>query len=258
MEWTDKEPKILTIDIETSPIVAYTWGPKWEANLIEFLEQSQVLCFSAKWMNGKQITKGLADYKGYKDGKINDKLIIKDIHTLLDEADVVITQNGISFDHKVINARFLAHDLPPPSPYKMVDTKVEAKRYLRLPSYSLDDMGEYFNLGRKMHHDGFELWKKCIDGDRKAWKQMKDYNAQDVVLCEQVYLKIRPFMKTHPNLSVFSDRHACPKCGSEKVQSRGYATTSSMVYRRAQCQNCGGWFKFGKKEKKIEHTRTSV
>jgi hypothetical protein len=39
---------------------------------------------------------------------------------------------------------------------------VEAKKYLRLPSYSLDDMGDYLGLGRKMHHDGFELWKKCM------------------------------------------------------------------------------------------------
>ncbi len=181
MGWEDKEPKILTIDIETSPIIAYTWGPKWEANLIEVLDQSQILCFSAKWMNGKQITKGLADYKGYKNDVVNDKEIIKDIHALLDEADIVITQNGVSFDHKVINARFLAHSLVPPSPYKMVDTKIEAKRYLKLPSYSLDDMGKYFGLGEKIHHDGFDLWKDCIAGDKKSWNLMKKYNARVVV-----------------------------------------------------------------------------
>jgi hypothetical protein len=255
---TPREPKILFIDIETSPIVAYTWGPKWETNIIDFLSQSQILCFSAKWYNGKQITKGLADYKGYKNNEINDKLLMEEIHSLLDAADIVVTQNGVSFDHKVINARFLVHGLAPPSPYKMVDTKIEAKKYLRLPSYSLDDMGKYFGLGEKIHHDGFELWKKCMAGEKTAWRLMKRYNAQDVLLTEKVYVKIRPFMKTHPNFSILNDKNNCPKCGSSKVQSRGYAFNSYTMYKRAQCQSCGGWFRYGKTLVKLDHKRTNV
>lgn len=253
-----KEPKILFIDIETSPIVAYTWGPKWETNIIEFIEQSQILCFSAKWFNGPQRTKGLIDYKGYKKNILDDKEIVQDIHSLLDEADIVVTQNGISFDHKVINARLIKHGFMPPSPYKMVDTKVEAKRYLKLPSYGLDDMGEYFDLGRKLSHEGFNLWQKCMAGDKKAWNLMKKYNAQDVLLTEKLYLKIRPFMRSHPNFSVYNDKNACPKCGSNKVQARGYAVNSTMMYQRAQCMSCGGWFRFGKRVLKIENTRTNI
>ena len=258
MENKASEPKILIIDIETSPIVAYTWGPKWEANLLEVNEESQIMCFSAKWLTGKQVTKGLSDYPGYKKNVINDKHIVADIHKLLDDADMVVTQNGISFDHKVINARFLANGMAPPSPYKMVDTKIEAKKYLKLASYSLDDMGQYFGLGRKIENGGFGLWKLCIAGNSKAWNLMKKYNAQDVLLTEKVYLKIRPFMKTHPNFSVLNNKNNCPKCGSSKIQLRGSAMTSSMMYQRAQCQGCGGWFRFGKRILTIKNTRTNV
>jgi len=250
--------KTLFLDIETSPIVAYTWGPKWETNIIDFLAHSQILCFSAKWLDGKQITKGLMDYKGYKKNIVDDKEIIKDIHKLLDEADVICTQNGISFDHKVINARFIQHGLAPPSPYKMVDTKVEAKKYLHLPSYGLDDMGKYFGLGEKLSHEGFDLWKKCMAGDKRAWRRMKTYNANDTLLTEQVYLKLRPFMKSHPNFSILTEKTTCPKCGSDKVHSRGFAMNSSTMYQRAQCQSCGGWFRYGKAVLKLSNKRMNV
>lgn len=252
------EPKIVILDIETSPITAYTWGPKWETNIIDFIAQSQILSFSAKWLNAKQITRGLNDYKGYKSGVVDDKALVEELHQLLDKADVVVTQNGISFDHKVINSRFIAHGLTPPSPYKMVDTKIEAKRYVRLPSYGLDDMGEYFGIGRKVSHEGFDLWKKCIAGDRHAWRLMKKYNAQDVVLTEKLYLKLRPFMRTHPNFSVMNDKNNCPKCGSDKIQSRGYAMNSTTMYKRAQCLGCGGWFRFGKNVTKLVNKRTNI
>jgi DNA polymerase elongation subunit (family B) len=253
-----KKPAILSIDIETSPLIAYAWGPKWETNLIEVLEQSKILSFSAKWLAGKQVTLALPDYKGYKRGVVDDERIVKDLRILLDSADIVIAQNGRDFDMKVINARILQHGLPLPSPYKLVDTKVEAKKYIRLPSYSLEDMGAYFGLGHKMTHEGFELWKRCIAGDADAWTKMKKYNAQDVTLMEQVYMKLRPFMKTHPNVSAYTERDNCPKCGSDNVHLRGYAINNTTKYQRAQCQDCSGWYKVGKAIKMANKPGTGI
>jgi DNA polymerase elongation subunit (family B) len=241
----EKKLNILTIDIETSPIIGYVWGPKWETNIIDFIEHSNIICYSAKWLDGKQITEALSDYK-YNKKNINDKPLVKNIYKLIDKADIVITQNGVSFDMKMINSRFIKHGLSPPSPYKNIDTKIEAKKYLRLPSYSLDDMGEYFGLGRKIQTGGFDLWKKCLDGDKGSWNLMKKYNAQDVRLTEQVYLKLRPFMKTHPNTTLYTEKPGCPKCGSEDVFNRGFYTLTSGKYHRASCNDCGGWFRYGK------------
>jgi DNA polymerase elongation subunit (family B) len=244
-----KTPKTLIIDIETSPIKAYTWGPKWETNIVDFIEYGQVISYSAKWLRGKQETKGLCDYKGYKPGVIDDKKIIVDLHTLLDESDIVVAQNGIDFDLKYLNTRFLKHGLPPPSPYKVVDTKREAKKYLRLPSNKLDDMGSYFGLGKKLEHEGFPLWLKCEAGNKAAWAKMKRYNAQDVKLTEEVYLKLRPFMKSHPNLGSFAEAAVCVQCGSAELQKRGYSRTTSSVFQRFQCTSCGSWGRSTVKEK---------
>lgn len=235
--------KILVLDLETTPLEAYSWGPKWETNLIEVTQQSRVLSFSAKWVGGKHITKGWPDYKGYRKGVLNDKKIVKDIWKLLDEADVVVGQNSNSFDLKILNTRFLFHGLTPPSPYKKVDTKLEAKKYLRMPSNGLDDIGGYFHIGRKVEHEGFPLWKRCMAGDKKAWKKMLRYNKHDVILTEKFYLLLRPWMDSHPNAGMYKNKAACSRCGSGDVVARGYSVNKTTRYQRMQCKQCGSWMR---------------
>ena len=242
--------RILTIDIETSPLIAYSWGPVYETNLIEVIDQTAVISYSAKWLGGKHITKGWPDYKGYKKGRLNDREIIKDIWRLLDEADIIVAQNGKRFDVKVMNARFLFHGLTAPSPYKIVDTLTEAKKYLRLPSYKLNDICNYYGIGGKVEHEGWGLWKKCLRGDEKAWKRMLKYNKHDVVLTEKLYLLLLPFIK-HPDRNIIEGtRGKCPSCSSEKLIKRGYAMVKGGSKAKLQCKNCGAWTQGGK-EKEI-------
>lgn len=194
------------------------------------------MCFSAK-MNGEHITKGLLDYRGHN----SDKALIKEIWHLLDRAEIVVAQNGDAFDLKKINARFAYWKLPPPSPYRTVDTLKIARRYFAFTSNKLDSLGEYLGLGRKIKHEGFELWKRCMAWDKKAWEQMKLYNKQDVILLEKVYLHLLPWIKTHPNLGVYTDKWVCPKCGSRRLIRRGFQYNSSTKYARIQCKDCHGW-----------------
>ena len=35
--------------------------------------------------------------------------------------------------------------------------------------------------------------RKCLEDDAETWKHELEYNIQDVLLLEQVYLKLRPF-----------------------------------------------------------------
>ncbi len=243
------KPKVLLIDIETSPIKAYTWGPKWETNLIEVIQQSKILSFSAKWVGGKHITKGLPNYKGYKKGVINDRAICLEMHDLLDQADIVVAHNGKAFDVKTINLRFLANGLGPTSPHKVVDTKLEFKKRFRAPSNSMDDICDYLGLGRKMEHEGFPLWKRCEAGHRPSWEKMLKYNKHDVVLLEALYLKIRPWIIHHPNIAYLTEkRDACPNCGSNKSQHRGWNRTKTLKFRRLQCE-CGSWHQASKGER---------
>lgn len=237
-----KNPKILVFDIETAPNLGYIWG-KYEQNVIDYDNEWYMLCFAAKWLNKKQvITSKLSDYKMFNRDKKNDLEVVKALWTLLDEADVVITHNGDSFDIKKANARFVYHGLNAPSSYKTIDTKKLAKKYFKFNSNKLDDLGKHFGIGEKVKHEGFELWLKCMEGNKKAWNDMIRYNKQDVVLLEKLYKKLLPWITNHPNVGIYQGKeYACPNCGSNKVQRQGFKYTKSNVYQRWQCQECFSW-----------------
>lgn len=235
-------PRILTLDIETFPILAHLWD-LWEANALDVISHSIICTFSAKWLRGKQTTMALPDYKGYRVGSEDDKALITHIWKLLDEADIVVWQNGDKFDRTKINARFIKHGLGPPTPYKTVDTLKEARKTFGFPSKKLDAMGEYMGIGRKVHTGGFKLWQDCMKGDPSAWRKMKVYCAQDVRLTEAVYLRFLPWIKTHPNVGMWSHGLKCPKCGSQRLVRRGTARNATTEYPRFQCRSCGGWLR---------------
>ena len=244
--------KVLIFDIENAPNVVYTWG-RYEQDVIDVVEDWYILSFSYKWLGSKTSTvRGLPNFSLFKSDKHNDRELVKELWRLFDEADVIVAHNGNSFDIKKCRARFLFHGMKPPSPFKSIDTKLVAKRYFRFDSNKLDELGRQLGLGRKVHHDGFEMWKGCMAGEMKWWKKMLYYNKQDVALLEKVYLKLRPYIEGHPNSNVFNGTsHNCPNCGSVNTHRRGTATTRTLSYSRFQCQDCGSWSR-GSVEKKVK------
>jgi hypothetical protein len=63
-----------------------------------------------------------------------------------------------------------------------------------------------------------------------------------VSLLKDVYHELRPWIPNHPDLRKFSGRTGCPKCGSSRVQCRGFDRVASGKKQRMQCQECAGWF----------------
>lgn len=211
-------------------MVAYTWA-MYETNVIKRIKTFTILSVAYKWLGG--CTKVLA---------VDDQSelsLLKKLHKLLDEAEIVIAHNGDSFDIRKINARFIIHKLPPPSPYKTVDTKKIAKKVAYFDSNSLNNLGIDMGEGEKVKHRGFDMWEGCMAGLRKDWRDMRRYNKQDVDLLERIYLRLRPWATTHPRVS----NENCPKCGSKNQHSRGERCIGKLRYNRLQCQDCGGWSK---------------
>ena len=177
------------LDLEVTAHSGYFWNRRWETDIIEQLSFGRILCYAAKWLGKKTFVRGWIDFRRNK-----ELCLVKELWKLLDECDILIGQNCRAFDIKWCNAAFARYDLPPPSPYKVIDTKIEAKKYLYLPSYALNNLADYFGLGRKVEHEGFSLWLRCIKGDKQAWKRMKKYNKRDTELTEKIYLKLRSFI----------------------------------------------------------------
>lgn len=240
-----RQPKILLFDIETAPILADVWG-MWKNNvgLNQMHRDWFMLSWAAKWLGKEGIMHDeLPSHPNYEKDKEDDKEISKSLWKLFDEADILVAHNGNGFDIPKCNARFLQHKLGPPSPYRKVDTLLEARKYFRFTSNKLEHLGNILKVGKKMKHQGHELWTRCIRGDLEAWDTMVKYNRQDIVVLEGVYLKLRPWMQNHPNVGLYVDDEvpSCPKCGGTDLHWRGYAYTAAGRYHRFRCTDCGGW-----------------
>ena len=232
--------KLLFIDIETAPNQAYVWGffdQNISANQLE--ASSYILCWAAKWHGDSTMHFASAE----KDSR---RKMLSGMHRLLDEADVVVHYNGLKFDIPTLNKEFIKLKFGPPSPYKQLDLLRVARRAFRFESNKLDYVSSALDIGKKVKHEGFELWVKCMKGDPKAWAKMGRYNRGDVTLLEKLYHRLRPWIEKHPNHSAFADNLCCPKCGSEKIQRRGDQVAVMNTYRRYQCQGCGAWFRGNK------------
>lgn len=239
--------KILAIDIETSPNLAYVWR-LWRENvgLNQLVSATQMLCFAAKWVGEKRVLW----YPGYPHPEHTDTVaMVEAAHGLLDEADVVLHYNGAKFDIPHLNREFLEHGLMPPAPYKQIDLYKVARKVFQFPSNRLAYVSKALGLEGKVEHSGFELWAGCMAGDVASWREMARYNKQDVVLLEQLYELLLPWIPSHPNRALFDHTEGtCPKCGSTNLQRRGYAVTAVSRFQRWQCQDCGGWSRTGARE----------
>lgn len=229
--------RILLFDIESTPNLGYSWG-KWETNVLGFVRETYMLCYAYKWY-GEEKTQvvSLPDFALYKKERTNDRALVKSLWNLFNEADVIIAHNGDKFDIKYTNGRFLAHGMKPPTTYKTIDTLKVARSKFKLNSNSLNDLGAFLKVGKKVETGGFDLWLGCMANDKGSWKKMIEYNKQDVDLLEAVYDKLRPWVKNHPNLTFEGAIIACPHCQSEKLWKIGKDKFSYK--QRWRCQGCG-------------------
>jgi len=235
--------KILLFDLETSPNIAYSWHGKYEVDIIEFIEEKYIMSVAYKWL-GEKTTHcfNLGQYR------FNHRKFIDELHKLFNQADVIIAHNGDQFDIKMSNREFIKYGFLPPSPYKQVDTLKIARSKFKFNSNSLNDLAEYLGLGRKEDTGGFPLWKSCMRNEPSGWKIMTKYNKHDVVLLEQVYLKLRAWATSVPDVS---DGENCPCCQSkEKIMQGNKRLANSFFKKRFQCKNCGRWW-VGKNKFKV-------
>jgi len=236
-------PKVLVYDIETAPILGYVWG-LWENNvaLNQINSDWHILSWSAKWLDAPADQIMYMDQRGKKNIE-DDTDLLKGIWDLLDQADIVITQNGKAFDQKKLNARFILNGMQPPSSYKHIDTKIIASKHFAFTSNKLEYMTDKLcTKYKKLKHakfSGFEMWKECLNDNIEAWKEMELYNKHDVLALEELYHKLIPW-ETSINFNVYhdSEEHVC-KCGSTEFHKNGFYYTSVGKYQKHKCKHCG-------------------
>lgn len=259
-ETTTYEPKILLIDIEVSPILAYVFD-LYDQNigLNQIVEDWHVMSWSAKWLGEKELM-----YMDNRNSIGNDKKIVKEIWKLMDEADFVVGQNSKRFDEKKLNAKFFEYKLGPVSSYRSIDTLLISKRKMKFTSHKLEYITSKFNNKyKKLKHDkypGMELWTECLKGNMDAWREMEKYNKYDVLALEEYYLNLRKWDDT-VNWGIFKGLGMAKKCicGSVSFIKQGFKWTNTGKFQRFRCKECSREFvdkqNLLSKEKKQEAKR---
>jgi DNA polymerase elongation subunit (family B) len=240
--------RVLVLDIELAPMTAYIWSLKDQYVGVKQLKTDwYVIAWGAKWL-GEPASKVIYRDQQHAKKIEDDKSILKELWDLLNEADVVITQNGEKFDGPKLNARFILNDMRPPKPYKHLDTYKLVRKVAAFTSNGLEYLThklctKYRKLSHQ-HFPGLSLWIECIAGNKKAWAEMREYNVHDVLSTEELYMKIRAWAPESMPTPYISDKSgaSCKVCGdSGRMQRRGFAVKNKFKYQRWQCQECGGW-----------------
>lgn len=239
-------PKILTLDIETAPLELYAWRLGDDYLGVDNIKTDwSILSYAAKWLSTGKVYFEHAGGRGV--GKVrDDRRLLRPLWQLLDDAEIVVAQNGSRFDVKKINARFIISGLAPYSPIRVVDTLSASRKYFGFTSNKLAYTSSILTDTPKEQHrkyPGIELWKACLADDPKAWAEMRKYNIRDVVATEKKYLALRPWLTNHPNLGAYfdGDQHNCPNCASSHVTKQGSKVTQQGRRQQYKCQKCGAW-----------------
>lgn len=230
--------KTILYDLETSRTGVEGYGSRWDFKVVKFTKPSELMCYSWKELGGNKVYfVSRYDYTSYHE-------FVKSLRDLLDSSDITIAHNGGSFDDKMANRFFITEGLNPPRPRKTIDTKREAQKWFRFESNKLDDLGDFLGLGRKETIGYSDLEDDYMSGNpsRKTVALLKKYNNQDVILLENIYYKLRPYMQNHPNLGDIEQINGvCPKCLSSDLNLEGTHSRRNGRVQSYSCNNCGGW-----------------
>ena len=230
--------RLLFWDIETAPLLSHIWSAFSSfipAVMIE--KESFMLSWSAKWGDEDRVMSGVLTPEEAL--AQDDTRLVIELADLLREADRTVAHNGDRFDIPKTNNRLLLNKIPPLTPPQTVDTLLLARKSFRLASNKLDYLAETLGLGNKISTD-FDLWRRCYQGDPDALREMVRYNRKDVVLLQQVYEELLPYVRGLPRLVDGDGRRGkfCPSCGSVEVERDGWHRTNASTFPRYRCTAC--------------------
>ena len=237
MPYEDK-PRVAVCDIETLPMVCYSWGMYDQYfNIDNVVHDTCFLSWAGKYLNEPDM---------YSDVLTSDEALKRDSHRIikscwdfLSNANIVIGHNYLHFDFKILNTEFLKHGLPPLK-YVIVDTYLVAKKNFRFSSNKMEFINRSLGIRNKISNEGFKLWVACSEGKKEALEEMLNYNIGDIYSTEELFYRVRPYVRNF-NVALYNEMetHQCPVCGGETLNSIGYYYTPAGKWESVRCGNCG-------------------
>jgi hypothetical protein len=201
------------------------------------------LCIGYKFLEDKKVScPTILD--GSTKGMLDDKQLVKEFSEVYNSADIVSGHFAMYYDIPMIQTKLLKHRLPPlDTRIPLVDTWWVARKTLKLHNNRLATLSAYLGCKNAKTPLTPDDWIQAAHGSKKSLKYIVEHCRADVLVLEECYLKLRPFMKNEPARGLFLDTepHTCISCGSPKLQRRGFSTAKTRRRPRYQCQGCGKW-----------------
>jgi len=226
-------------DIETSPMIVYSWriGGKINLSYDNIINSWKIITICYKW-EGEDEVHSLVWNKDQSEKEMLEQFI-----ELANEADEMVAHNGDRFDIKKVRTRCIYYRIPAFPKYRSLDTLKKARGSFSFDSNRLDAIAKYLGVGAKMEHEGFEMWIKVLNGDQEALDTMVAYCKQDVVVLEDVYHAMKNYIKpnTHAGVHLLGGeyKYSCPMCGDRHLTLvKTDVTQKGFISRVVECPSC--------------------
>ena len=230
-----KTLKIMTYDIETSQVVAHLWGTGKQFVAHDRIKtEQQILSVAWKWLGDDTVHSLKWSMK-----KRNDKKLVADFLKEYNSADMVIGWNNNSYDNKLIHARAMKYNFDVNTLVKSYDVMRQAKKVFKLASFSMAYVSRYLGMSGKLNYSGgLAMWEAIQFGTKKdakdAMKVMIAYNEQDVILTEDIYLRLRKYLGSviHTGVIQGKSKMTCPNCGGDHTELHHTTVTPAGAIQR--------------------------
>lgn len=241
-----KKPKILFMDLETSPLKAYIWQPGKQyvghKQLVKGHDMWGIICVTYCWNDGKPAKS--IDW-GYN--QQNTLRVVEKFDEIIKRADHVIGKNSDRFDNKMINSCRMLSGLPGmPEWIKYTDDlEKHMRKHFRLPSQSLDYISHKLGLGGKIKmefQDWIDIVEKTENG-RESFNKMIKYGKKDVEDTRQLWYTLSEHFEPKFNMNTYDssngDRCRYEDCGSYHLLNNGTRILNRIRYQQYICGDCG-------------------
>lgn len=204
---------ILYIDIEISKTLLSNYGLKVPSKHVRFdnlLKERYMICWGASYIGSDVVwsdcvtSKEASRYLDLRKKETDcDERIVKRLHGLIRDADVIAGHNVRAFDLKHAFTRFLYYGLPPIGNKKVIDTLTIARSKFAFESNSLDYISQ--RLGFRPKDDiTNDDWNAVLRGDSKVISKIREYNKGDVVQGKRVHEKLEQWSGKKENFGAFT------------------------------------------------------
>lgn len=235
-------PKVLFFDIESTNLNA-PFGT--------------ILCIGYKFLGDPKVHIPTIVHHS-KRGMLDDQGLVERFSKIWNFSDYAVGHYAQRFDLPMIQSKLIKYGLPPLSPKPLIDTWRVARDNLKMHSNRLGAIAEYLGCETSKSPITFDDWLRAAHGDKKSLKYIVEHCRLDVLVLEEVFLKLRPLMKNEPARQLFLDEQTdaqfglCTACGSPDLTRQGYKVTRTCRRQQFQCQSCGKWQSSKYYEKRAE------